>query len=914
MDVSLQKLSPHRDLQCYFEHPSAIATISNARADGFSVSGCWRQQFDWAVIEWNRDNVFEHPAFRYLPDGDLSGLVLTYEEERTNCIAVDSDLYPTVDWPYLRIWCDGTEPERFHRVPLLKYAEPIEGQFTPATATFELAGSATAAGFVALSWMWEHYVTEVNAGDSPCDILDALVLDINSHSSLIHADRIGTAIQLTFVPPPDTPGVQTARPNGNRLGVYSSATADCGLLWNSESQYLSGGTLPTKWRYVIPFAELSNEFGATVPTSAVRKMRWTYSADLQQGAFQRSEFEVRISNWSVTGDRRTYTVAGPGSRRIDDSSPDITYSQSWTSEPGNYSGGTIRFSAEKGAVAACTYNSPQCHSLYVGTRNTPNGGLIEIWFDGVLKKTLNCRRPGEDFLQRLLVAEAAPGAHSVIMKKVDDDGTNVYFDFFEIAIPESALPAVLEQPSTTLATDWDTDHSIAVAPERTAWMIRSLGFLGRVNHYVGAMWFYELTRSGHEYASASLTFAGDPVPGTIAVVEIWRKDIQPIAKNVLQHGIFIGDTGSSVTKAFEMQINGGYTGIRAEAHGNVLTVFSRAMGSDGNQLAIAASVPSGSFTINVSDDPFTNGEDGVWITDVKASPILNRAARDWSRGFYVACKSFGLDAAAAFSTELRHGDTTLEAGIAQRYPSGNAVVVNTPATQTNFSPASLAFWREIYLCMARVMQEAGVRPYLQFGEVQYWYFPDDGSGLPFSDEYTKARFRAAYGREIATIANESVLPADHPEEAALLPQLIGEFTSAVMQCVRSAVPDTRFEVLYPVDVNDTPFNRAVNFPALHWTPAVLDNLKTESFTYTYGRNLNLCQTSVDFPGTLGFPVAQRSHLIGIGDPVSPWAKEVSLAHSSGVESVVLFALDQFCLIGYPLSVLNRKVRRSVVLA
>jgi len=46
-----------------------------ASPTGFHVSGTWRQQFDWAVLEWNRDNVFEHPLFRYLPDGDLSGVV-----------------------------------------------------------------------------------------------------------------------------------------------------------------------------------------------------------------------------------------------------------------------------------------------------------------------------------------------------------------------------------------------------------------------------------------------------------------------------------------------------------------------------------------------------------------------------------------------------------------------------------------------------------------------------------------------------------------------------------------------------------------------------------------------------------------------------------------------------------------------
>jgi len=97
--ATLQKLRPDRDLQCYFERPSAIAALSGASENAFTVSGTWRQQFDWAVVEWNRDNVFEHPAFRNLPDGDLSGLTLAYDETRANCIGLDSELFATVDWP-----------------------------------------------------------------------------------------------------------------------------------------------------------------------------------------------------------------------------------------------------------------------------------------------------------------------------------------------------------------------------------------------------------------------------------------------------------------------------------------------------------------------------------------------------------------------------------------------------------------------------------------------------------------------------------------------------------------------------------------------------------------------------------------------------------------------------------------------
>ena len=72
----------------------------------------------------------------------------------------------------------------------------------------------------------------------------------------------------------------------------------------------------------------------------------------------------------------------------------------------------------------------------------------------------------------------------------------IYFDFFELASAASDLPVVAIQAGVTLATDWDTLHCISLPPERTAWMLKSLGFIGRANHYVGALWFYELTRVG----------------------------------------------------------------------------------------------------------------------------------------------------------------------------------------------------------------------------------------------------------------------------------------------------------------------------------------------------------------------------------------------------------------------------------
>jgi hypothetical protein len=212
--------------------------------------------------------------------------------------------------------------------------------------------------------------------------------------------------------------------------------------------------------------------------------------------------------------------------------------------------------------------------------------------------------------------------------------------------------------------------------------------------------------------------------------------------------------------------------------------------------------------------------------------------------------------------------------------------------------------------MVEIMVSSAVRPYLQFGEVQWWYFPDNGSGMPFYDEYTQRQFQERYGRELRVIPDDHADPAQFIEEVEFLPTLIGDFTDAIIKHVRSGFPSCRFEVLYPTDVNATALNRSVNFPAAAWTPETLDSLKTESFSYTLGRDLNKSRESLQFGREMGFAGRRKSHLVGISDPATAWQKEFRLAEGGGLESVVLFALDQFCLVGYPWPA-KRSNRRSL---
>jgi len=57
-------------------------------------------------------------------------------------------------------------------------------------------------------------------------------------------------------------------------------------------------------------------------------------------------------------------------------------------------------------------------------------------------------------------------------------------------------------------------------------------------------------------------------------------------------------------------------------------------------------------------------------------------------------------------------------------------------------------------------------------------------------------------------------------------------------------------------------------------------------------------------------VNRAENYLVMGDPTTAWIQEAQFAQGRGFESVVLFALDQMCLIGYGLP-LPDTFRRSV---
>jgi len=892
----MTKLRPDRDLQCYFFEPSAVAALSGASPSGFTVSGCWRQQFDWVVVEWNRDNVFEHPALRNLPDGDLSGLTLSYTERRTNCIPLDSTLYPTVDWPCLRIWADDDAEgnETIYYVPLVNYAESVEGKYGASSAVFELTGAVTENDYVELAWeagdgtpAYDRHATyKIASGDTLATAAATLTAAINANTAAtgMSALATGAAITLQYT--------AAAGANGNRVGAYGNVSGAQSEAWSPAWQTMSGGVSPAAWRVSLDFGNLMGNAGAldgplvAVPTTNVRKLRWTWAAGQQLGAFARREFSVVVSDWTVSGANLGYQVAGYGSQRLEDLDAAVSYTGDWSAGGGNYSGGSIHWTTAPGASVACKYTCAQAHTLYLGTRRMDGAPAVTVQVDGAAPVTLALELAGEDALVRISLGPMAAGVeHTVTATHAGTSRETFYFDFLEAALPTPTLPSFPSKPDATLATDWDTLHSQAIPPERTAWLIDALGFRGRANHYAGCLWFYELARPGNVYASGTVRFAGTPAFQAITTVTLGGTEYD--------HLNLQADTAASVAKALELAINAGSTGVWASASGAALTIWARAMGKAGNAIALSAGPTSGAFTATASGTSLRGGVDGAWLTDLEASPRINRAARDWTAALLTALAGYGIRSTVAFSLELGNGDPSAAAGIAQRYPDGTACLLSTPSLQTNFGPQSTAFWAQVYLDMATVMEGAGVPAYLQFGEVQWWYFADHG-GMPFYDAETTAAFQALYATAMHLFTDPSDDPGPWPRESAFLPGLIGTFCAAVRAAVRAVYPEALFEVLYPPQTNTGALTAVINFPSQDWTPANLACLKTEDFNQ---RDLNQARGWIALPGSKGFPASRAAHLVGCGDYTSPFYKEWRMAQAAGL-GVVLWALDQFCLCGW----------------
>src|SRR2546423_1235207 len=72
---------------------------------------------------------------------------------------------------------------------------------------------------------------------------------------------------------------------------------------------------------------------------------------------------------------------------------------------GNYSGGSIRWTATPGSQVECRYSAASSHLLFLGTRRADSGSQITVQVDANPPVPFDLRLAGEDVLVRVALGQ-----------------------------------------------------------------------------------------------------------------------------------------------------------------------------------------------------------------------------------------------------------------------------------------------------------------------------------------------------------------------------------------------------------------------------------------------------------------------------------------------------------------------------
>jgi len=900
----IYKLQPDRTIQLRgFSDLGASAAIHSATAEGFTVSGVFRDAADFAVLVlYDADNFYEHPRLKYLPDTDFSGLTLTFDVRYSGLMPLDSPKYPTIDWPFLDvIRPDGTTA----KIRLFEHAVQVSGDYTCASASFVIEDNGLQPYDRVTLWYQNFafdYIVPDQSGPLPtaAEVAAALAAQINA----VNWEALGILFPLAAQADGATLHIQTTRPgaDGNMLRMYAVAK-NARLRASNPVAIFQGGSSDATWRVTLDFSALG------IPQ--IRQMWLTFAPPLADGQpFQDTEWQAAFTNWSLSGpeEKRALAVAGPGSVRVEEDDEMCRYEGQWSVETGWYSGGFARRASAIGDAVTIFYCCAQTHDLYLGTSLYSDRARIRVQLDEDEPTELDCRLNTEPAVvtRRKLRSGVAPGEHTVTLRLVSEG--YFYFDFLEAAVPSDLpdpLPA-LERVAPAL--DYSTDHTYKLPPARILWMLEQLGYHGPLNEYIGVFWWNQRRREGATIPQAQIAFTGQFVPGDQVFVNIGGQ--------VCGKSVFPNEDASIIARHFAFFINMTYVGVWAAAQDNVLTITARAA-HPAYSFPVQSWVEraSGSTGEAALSGSLQGGDPGRWVVDPAQTPVLNRGARDWHADLFRECARRGRELTVAASLEL----VNPPAEFAARYPDGQTVETavgfgSLVSTHCSFSTPMLGYHKALFAELALRMTEAGLTPRVQLGEFCWWYFTNYSSdnpdgGMAYYDAETMAQAENALGRPLYIFRSSDDDPeVNQAADAAFLRNRLRDYVAALAAHIRQSCPAAQMEILFPYDVNYPEpkgvhqiggrLNRFVNLPP-EWTSknsSGLDGFKTEALDFgAWCRNLDLTGEAIQFATGLDWPKDSLRHLVAIFQPGYAWEKECREALGRGLHSVVLWAFDHVCL-------------------
>jgi phage tail sheath gpL-like len=708
----------------------------------------------------------------------------------------------------------------------------------------------------------------------------------------------------------------TAEPgaDGNAVTFYELHASD-NLYFSPSTLQLAGGSSDNvRWHVTIDFGALG--------WTDVTKVWLTFAPALaNSAAYTPAEWSVDVTNWTVTDPYgvRALKVAGPGSLRLEEDDPWVTQAGYW--EDPSLVAPKVAAYWSKGRAIRSAYSPYEArtltiethcqytHDVYVGTWLDTNCGIIQATLDGGTPVTLDCYGSGM-LARRRLFQNVAAGHHTVVIsmtgdKNASSNGWYFYFDFLECAVLTDVPDAPETRSDVGLATDFDTDNTYKLSPQRLIWNLEKLGLVGEIDHYCGVFWWNQRKASGGNYPSATITFDGAWQDQDV----IWVH----IGDGAIGKTVFPADTSETIAAHFAYFINATLVGVWAEANGAVLTITCRSTGTNWlYTLTVDTSTAHGTAT--VSGSIATGAVDPTWVIDPTADQPLNRAIRDWHADYFAALRAAGIGVVVSFSQELVNppDDPAQGAVWIQRYPDGSPATTDTgfanlKSSMCAFGTPVVNYMASVYAQMAGLMEAAGLAPRLQFGEVLWWYIVG-ASGMGFYDADTTAAALASLGRPLHTFLTANDDPSVNGyADANFLRARLGTYVAAVQAAVLAQEPAALFEILWPLDVNDptrSQLLRYVNLP-LAWQARAgsgFDTFLCEAFQYGgIDFNLDEAQTCAGYPFTaLSWDRAHCRYLGGWYSAAWPWAREYQAAQRTAVPLIKFWAYDHLCLFGWPL--------------
>ena len=568
---------------------------------------------------------------------------------------------------------------------------------------------------------------------------------------------------------------------------------------------------------------------------------------------------------------------------------------------GVWSQGFAVRAAATGAAVTVETHCGQTHSIYLGTRIDVDCGKVSATLDGGTAVTVDCYAPAayaQSRVRRLLFAGVAAGAHVVVVtitgtKNAASAGYYCYFDFLECAVLSDVPDAPAMRTDVAVATDFDTQHTYNLSPQRVVWAVRKLGLVGVVDHYAGVFYW------GQRVA------VGGVIPEVLIAISGTADAFVDISGSTVGCSNFPADTAESMSLRMAGNINETLVGVWADTDGaGTLRIYCR---SANYSFTVT---PSGGAT--VSSGSLSGGTAPVWTVDPGASPTLNRAFSDWNADFFEELVGAEMACVCSFSQELVQAPDDPGGGAVwyQRFHDGTVAQTATGvgglwSSQCAFGAAVQAYLATAYNAVATLMEAAGLTAWLQFGEVGWWF---NAGGSPASMAYydadTAAAATAALGRALYVFTG----PGDDPgvnggADAAWLAGRLAGYVAAVRAVVAAAHAGAKFELLWPLDVNlpeTRRLNWAVNLPAAWKAKAGsgLDSFLCEGFQFGgTDRDLNQVARCAGYPFVeLGWDRASCGYLMGIFNAGWPWVRDYLTAAGARV-AVKVWAWDHICMYG-----------------